>query len=102
MGNTVAMEAAKGVRFLRSTCSTGMKEHSNGGGSNGSPSGAEETVLLSPRSSPGLPPSGMVRNSVVRKALRRPSKGIKKNGSVSLDGEEVDSAMLLESKVGVR
>lgn len=96
MGNTLAMEAVKGVRFLRNTCSTGMKEHSGG-----SPSEPEETVLLSPRSSPELPPSGMVRNSVVRKALRRPSKGIKKNGSVSLDGEEVDSAVMLESKVGI-
>lgn len=94
MGNSVATEAIKGVRFLRNTCANGLKEHV------GDPSPTEPTPLLqSVVSSPEPPPSALIRNSVVRKALRRPPKGIKKNRSVSLDWEDLDCAMLLD-KVG--
>lgn len=89
MGNSMTTSAVKGVRFLRNTCSDGFSED----GEDVSP--IEPTPLLT-HSSPDPPPSGLIRNSVVRKALRRPSKGIKKNDSVSLDWEEMDNKMLID------
>lgn len=88
MGNTLTMEAVKSVRFLRNTCANGS------GTKDASPS--EPTSLIAVLSSPEPPPSGMIRNSVVRKALRRPSRGVRKAQSVSLDWDDQDTAMLLD------
>lgn len=89
MGSIMTTGAVKGVRFLRNTCSDGHKDQSE----DVSPS--EPTPLLT-SSSAEPPPSTLIRNSVVRKALRRHSKGIKKNGSVSLDLDDQDQKMLLQ------
>ena len=97
MGNNLTVEAFRGVRFLRNTC-TGIVKRSE---EEHVPTPTDPAPLLPQLSStPELPPPAMVRNSVVRKAMRRPSKGIKKCGSVSLDWDDGDSVVLIEKVRG--
>lgn len=76
MGNHMTRAVVHGVQFLRNICSNGMQECN---------------ADSSPRDSPLLlPPShcALNRKGVGKKALRRPSKGVKKNGNGSFDCDD--------------
>lgn len=86
MGNTVSISVLSGVRFLRDTCLNCPDE--------------DYTVELSPPSSsdsPSPPEAAhpLIRNCVLRRALRRPSKGIRKNNSEQQFDYYLDNERLL-------
>lgn len=85
MGNNVTLNAIKGVHFLRNTCTNGLRDSSSG---------------ISPSTTAQQPPPSLLsRKSVVRKALRRPSKLPKKSGISGLSWDELGNVLLLNNKV---
>lgn len=90
MGNNMTLNAIKGVHFLRNTCTNGLRDPSSG-----------ITPTTTSQSQPPPPPL-LSRKSVVRKALRRPSKVPKKNGIGGLAWDELGNVLLLNNKVRER